>query len=180
MIEEFRYYCGEKVIYEVSNLGRVKRNGVIIEPIVMKNGYLRFSKNLVHRAVAQLFIKNPDNKPCIDHIDCVKSNNCVDNLRWVTYSENMLNPITRKQNSERLKGMFAGEKNPRYGVKLSEETKEKIRQKAIGRPGSRLGKKTSVETRARISKARTGYKLSEESLRLRRERMAQKKLLMAV
>ena len=55
---------------------------------------------MIHRIVAELFLPNPENKPCVDHINCNKHDNRAVNLRWVTYSENMLNPITRKHNSD--------------------------------------------------------------------------------
>lgn len=51
----------------------------------------------VHQLVARAFIPNPENKPCIDHIDNDKNNNHVENLRWVTHLENMNNTITRKR-----------------------------------------------------------------------------------
>ena len=55
---------------------------------------------LVHRLVAEAFIPNIDNKPHIDHINTVRDDNRVENLRWVTHLENQRNPITNKRLKE--------------------------------------------------------------------------------
>ena len=68
---------------------------------------------LVHRIVAETFISNPEDKPCIDHINTIRTDNRVDNLRWCTYEENNNNPMTKKRLSENARkpslGKFGAE-----------------------------------------------------------------------
>ena len=86
--------------YLVSNTGQVKNkktNRIMMGSKV--NGY-RFvnmfinsntpkMNRLIHRMVAQTFLDNPENKPVVNHKDTNILNNHVDNLEWVTYTENM-------------------------------------------------------------------------------------------
>ena len=79
--------------YSVSNEGRVRKDSTGQIMVLSKNGgYSRIiiAKH-VHRLVAEAFIEKPDNEKCwVDHIDGNRSNNKVENLRWVTPSENVM------------------------------------------------------------------------------------------
>lgn len=94
---------GYEGYYQVSNLGRIKslqRNGTIKKDRILKpnnvKGYLQITlqKNgikaykKIHRIVAENFITNINNKTEVNHIDGNKHNNCIENLEWVTKSEN--------------------------------------------------------------------------------------------
>lgn len=83
-------------VWEVSDQGRFRCNGKEKKPYLSKgDNYLRVSgTKLAHRIVAQAFIPNPENKPCVDHINRDRTDNRAENLRWVTQKENMANPLT--------------------------------------------------------------------------------------
>lgn len=115
-IEIWKPVVGYEGYFEISNLGRVKS----VERYVMCNGHLhhvseklkkvtlnsmgypcvtlcknRKSQQIaIHRLLMMAFVPNPDNKPYIDHINTIITDNRFSNLRWVTPKENSNNEIT--------------------------------------------------------------------------------------
>lgn len=94
----------------------INNRGYEIAVITVKNVSINIS---VHRLMALTFLENPENKPQINHKDGNKLNNTIENLEWVTNSENlkhafrnglnkspMKNPETAKKVSLKLKGRY--------------------------------------------------------------------------
>jgi len=124
--EVWKSITGYNGYYEVSNLGNVRSVTRKIERtnpknpnkkssytyhgkqipfwVTKKGGYHRCTLNingkkknhLTHRLVATEFISNSDNKEQINHIDCIKTNNNVNNLEWCTNKENREHAINNK------------------------------------------------------------------------------------
>ena len=101
--------------YSVSDFGNVRNNETvrILKKTITSDGYIRISlklnkveyKKRVHILVANAFIANPDGKACVDHIDNIKSNNHINNLRWATSAENQHNRSVNINNKSGCKGV---------------------------------------------------------------------------
>jgi len=76
--------CG-KVYSQIKELKQTLNNGYL-KVNLSNNGVIKLCR--AHRLVAMQFIANPQNKPCVNHKDGVKTNNLVENLEWCTYAEN--------------------------------------------------------------------------------------------
>ena len=93
-IKDFpNYYCDKygNIFSKRKKLKQSKRNGYLCVSLC-NNG---FSKSFnVHRIIAEAFIPNPGNKPQVNHINGIKTDNRVENLEWVTQSENTIHALS--------------------------------------------------------------------------------------
>lgn len=125
-------------MYQISNKGRLKTfycdKERIRIPKTKSRGYKEIGLSgklypkpkhiMIHRLVAEAFIPNPENKPFVNHIDCNTSNNCVENLEWVTHQENMNHAVL----NDRMFKVYNNEKKTHENSKLDEEKVRLIRK----------------------------------------------------
>ena len=138
---------------EVSSFGRVRtldrtvlrKNGTypvkgrVLTQHDTGNGYLQVNIRingkrifkLVHRLVAQIYIPNPDNLPQVNHLDCDRTNNNVENLEFCTASYNQQYREKYGISNTELLG------NPVFAINL--DTLEVLHFRSQGEAGRELG-----------------------------------------
>lgn len=156
LIEEWKDIPDYEGMYQISNFGRVKSLQRVlphkkygtwtIKERILKPGWVGVKSNQyqivflhkgkgeqhcfrIHRLVAENFIPRIDGKNVVNHIDCDRSNNRVDNLEWVTDKENAVHawnhgrcdnvgwpssPVVNVETGERFKSIKAA--CDKYGV----------------------------------------------------------------
>jgi hypothetical protein len=140
--------------YMVSSFGNIKNSDTkkLLKLTIDNNGYYKVElykdgnnkTQRIHRLVALAFLKNPINKPCVDHADNNPLNNHLSNLRWATTQENNMNAAIQKNNSSGTTGVYWNKRENKWRAKIQ-----------IDRKSIHLGYYTNKEDaiNARIQKA---------------------------
>ncbi len=109
------------IIFNVKKCFRVKLSidkstGYVVFGLMDKIGK-RHTKRL-HIEMGKLFLHNPENKRCIDHIDCIRHNNDLMNLRWASDSQNGQNKSISKNNTSGVKGVYFHKASGKYMAQI--------------------------------------------------------------
>ena len=104
--------------------------------VVSKNGYQQItldnSQLLVHRLVAQAFIPNPNNLPCVNHKDENPGNNDFRNLEWCTYKYNSNYGTNPSRHSKKMLDRYNNDPDWKFDcIKRLAEIQKKKRKRVV-------------------------------------------------
>jgi hypothetical protein len=72
----------------------------------------------IHRLLSLAFIPNPKNKTCVDHINNIRLDNSLKNLRWASCNENQKNRILNKNSTSQIKGVYFIQKSNKWHAQI--------------------------------------------------------------
>lgn len=159
MEEQWKDIQGWEDYYQISNLGCVRGKdryvdwmntkrfikGEPLVPVLNTDGYygVKLTRNncatsyKIHRLVAEAFLDNPLSLPEVNHIDCNRTNNCLNNLEWITHNDNVAHSASKG------KYKHYGKDNGNYGkhtLKYIYSMNPELAKEKLSRPRSRNGR----------------------------------------
>lgn len=122
----------DKPNYEVSNTGEIRnrKTGRILKKSFRKDGYCQVTLGrktipvYVHRAVADAFIPNPNKLPQVDHLNGDKADNRIENLKWVSATENYFGYGYENRIKNKKKPIFC--KNEKTGETIKFDSRNAV------------------------------------------------------
>ena len=155
-IKDFpEYFVGTDLNIYSEKWGKLKK----LNKCINSNGYYivglwkegKDYKKRVHRLIAKMFIKNPDDLPQVDHINHNKTDNRIENLRWVSGRDNDRNRSMNKNNTSGHQGVYFDEKQNSWVARWYDDEKKRIRKSfSINKYGDTQAKQLAIDYRKKM------------------------------
>ncbi len=155
-IEQWRLIDGYDN-YEISSHGRVRNNtnGYIMKLMTDRYGYKyigltrdrKRKAHKIHRLVSFAFLDRNDEHTDVDHIDHNRGNNRVNNLRWVTSSENQRNRSICTTNTSGVSGVCFDKRENSWCASWYDEDKRKFKSFSVKKYGDEEAHQLAINYR---------------------------------